>query len=253
MTNYFAENLQLLLDKSGMGVYTLAPLIDASVSSIYRWLDPKIAFVPRTRTRVAIANVFGVDPVDLVNKKLTIESPVTPDGKYKAPAGTLTISGLGPAVASTALGEPIPLLANTQNLLIANVMDDDVGLTKNSLTPCAKAWLPPAPIRVKGKDNLVVVQMPDDSMAPEIKCGDLVYIEFEFQKPLDFNNGDLVLADRQLGPDENKNTPALIRKLVIGDHPGDAWLVATNTEWPGTRQVRASTPYGKVVGIFRKL
>lgn len=241
MSDFFAKNLQTLLDKTGMSVYDLAPKIATEPSTIYRWLNPEVGSIPRARTRVALANVFGVDPNRLVYEPLSENDEVT----------VTPSENIGNT--KTSVGLPIPLLAHTRGLIIPNVFDNDVGLVKDDLSPCADSWLPAAPDSSLNNENLVVVRMPDDSMAPIIKCGDLVYVEFEFQTPMDFENNDLVLADRQLSSGDSKKVSAIIRKLVYGDHPGDAWLVATNTEWPGTRQVRASILYGKVVAIFRKL
>lgn len=242
MTNFFAKNLQMLLDKSGMSVYDLAPRIGTSASTVYRWLDPNLSYLPRSRTRVTISEVFGVDPVELVYTNMSGAAEGAEGNKAER------------ANIHSVLGERIPLLASTANLEIPHIFDDDISLTKAELTPSAEKWLPPCPDEAVRSTDLIAIRMNGEAMAPEIRDGDLLYVDFDFAfKPIpnEYKSGDIVLANHFPTPNKEE---VLVRKLSYGDSPDEVWLKATNPDWPSEKRlVKGSLIFGKVVAIFRKL
>lgn len=242
MTNFFAKNLQMLLDKTGMSVYDLAPRIGTSASTVYRWLDPNFSYLPRSRTRVTISEVFGVDPVELVYSDMA--------GATEDPEG----NKVERANVHRVIGDRVPLLFNTANLDIPHAFDDDISITKAELTPSAEKWLPPCPDETIRSTDLIAIRMNGEAMAPEIRDGDLLYVDFDFAfKPIpnEYKSGDLVLANHW---SPQKKEEVLVRKLAYGDSTEEIWLKATNPDWPPEKRlVKGTMVLGKVVAIFRKL
>lgn len=238
MTEYFATNLKALMDKAGISPYELAHRIGTEPSTIYRWLDPEVRSIPRTRTRVVIGDFFGVDPNKIVYEELDVnsaEKDVTSIYKSKANDNR------------------IPLVEAESGLAVLTMFDDDVSSVTDDLAPGAKKWLPGAPDESLNANRLVAIYAQNNAVAPEVCKGDLVYVDFNFaeQGSSAVDDGDLVLAV----PNETESTDsaAVIRQLVYGENERDLWLKATNPDWPGNRMLRCRFVLGKVVAIFRKL
>ena len=241
--NFFAENISFLLQKADLTPNALSEKLGVDSATVYRWLDPKIQSIPRSRTRVLVSQFFGIDAEKLINEKFTSDTPINIGGNVA-----------GKPIKRVS-GEPIPLMKNDWTLQIASLFDDDVGLNEANLTPCAERWLPPAPEQGINTGRLITVRASGSAMAPTIKDGDLVYVDFIFGDtpyPNELNNEDLVLA-APVGKGVGEYTAPIIRKLVYGDNEKDQWLSAINPEWPGTKLVKAHTVLGKVIAIFRQL
>lgn len=246
MSNYFCKNMQALMEKWGATPYTLAPYLGTEPSTIYRWINPEVANVPRSRMRVTIAEFFGVEPNELVDGLIDVDSLAVKNPEQK---------GL---VKRTYRGKRIPLVSLDDCLVIAAMFDDDIGTEEQGLTPVAKEWLPAAPGLEMPQDSLIALRMTGSAMAPTIQSGDLVYVHFMFggdmtgSNGVEISEGDLVLAE-PVTSDKLEDRGAVIRKLVYGDNERDEWLAATNPDFPGTRTIKSNMVLGKVVAIFRKL
>lgn len=245
MSKLFAKNLKMLLEKFGMTPNDLAIRINSNESTVYRWLNPSLSYLPRSRTRLAICTVFNVDPFKLVHEDLTkadLSSDFTSSEAYTRMA--------------VALDNPIPMVTASANLVLASVCDDDVELRRDQFTPAAEKWLPAAPDNSLKQNQLVAIVASGNAMAPEIRAGDIVYVEFEFGglDPVEYKDGDTVLAfsDKKY-LNYNEAEPPIIRKIVFGDNKKEFWLKATNPDWPGEQTVKGLSTLGKVVAIFRKL
>lgn len=243
MSNYFLKNMQALMEKWNATPYTLAPHLGTEPSTIYRWLNPDLPRVPRSRMRVTIGEFFGVDPNELVDGLIDVNNLEAKNTEQKA------------LVKRSYRGKRIPLVTADKSLLLAGLLSDDIESYNGELWPGAKEWLPAAPDLDLPQDRLVAMRHSGAAMSPTIENGDLVYIDFVFSGDMevpDFKEGDLVLAEPAT-PETNKSNAPVIRKLVYGDNEEDRWLTATNPDFPGTRTVKARDILGKVVAIFRKL
>lgn len=246
MTDFFAKNLQWLLDQSGMGVYELAPKIGSEPSTIYRWINPEVGSLPRARTRVALAEIFGVDPSELVYRDLSLDPPQRVETPEPEPAPAEE-----PKTEKSSWKEPIPLVETSPRLRIATAFDDDFSVEPDEMTPQALDWLPPVPNKSLQEKRLVAAHCFDSSLAPELRRGDIVYIDFEFgDKTAIYQDGELVMCEYV----NSKGTRcAGFRKLVLGEDQSDRYGKATNPDWPGQELVKIDVIYGKVVAIFRNL
>lgn len=239
MTNYFVENVQALLKKAVMTPNALSERLGVDSATVYRWLDPKVQSLPRSRTLVLLAEFFGVDPNKLVNEPLDINDVNKP------------AESSGATKKRTYRGTRIPLVSETEHLWFASWLSDDIETTDDEALPGAKEWLPAAPDLDLEQERLVALRNTGSAMAPTIQNGDLVYVDFAFggMAAPSIEEGDIVLA--HLEGKDNK-TP-VIRKLIYGDNRDDKWLTATNPDFPGTRTVKAGAILGKVVSIYRKI
>ena len=80
------------------------------------------------------------------------------------------------------------------------------------------------------------------ALAPQIKDGDIVFIDADSG----FLDGDFVAAEV-----EGKSAP-VIRKAMKGDGE-NVWLIATNPEWQGERQLKAAKILGVVVARLTRV
>ena len=239
MSDFFAKNLQMLLDKSGMSVYDLGPRIDADPSTIYRWLNPTIGSIPRSRTRLAIASVFDVDPSEMLYRDLTEASADGASAKKNPNTSYMSCDK-----------NSIPLVEAKQNLRLASAFDTDFSLEPGKLIPNAIDWIPGVPDRKLQRKRLAALVAKGNAMAPTICNGDVVYVEFEFgDKRLPHSEGEIVLMEYE----ENNGVSVGFRELAFGDSEEDRWGRATNPDWPKERMAKAQFIFGKVVAIFRKL
>ena len=239
MDNFFSANLSMLLTKSAMTPYALAKHLGTEPSTVYRWLDPEVNARPRSRTLVAIAQLFQVDPADLAYKRLSpTDTDIPPDVGLPVPD-------------KQEAKKPIPFVELSSDLFTTWLMGEDISLASEGFGQVAKRWLPPLPIEGIDQENLIAIKAIGDALAPDIKDGDLVYIDFRFDGDCDpLPNGSFVLADIE---SNDKNALPVLRKLIYGDSFKDMWLSSTNPDWPGTKLVHASIVYGRVVTIVRGL
>lgn len=245
MKKYFAHNLAALLNKTNMSPYTLAEYMSTEPSTIYRWINPDLPTIPRSRTRVVLGEIFGVDPNELTKGYIDTDGLVV----MKPEQNTQNAQKK-----RTFRNTRVPLVKAGCGLTIASLFEDDIGTEEDGLAPAAIDWLPAAPDRDLLQERTIAVRQSGSAVAPTVNNGDLVYIDFAFggaEKPT-YKEGDLVLAE-PLTSDEKHGQDPVIRKLVYGDNEQDLWLTATNPDWPGTRTVKARFVLGKVVAIFRKL
>ena len=237
---FFGKNLQALLNKTGVTPYALAAHLNTEPSTVYRWLNPEVATTPRSRTRVAIAELFGVDPNRLVSGPMNVEDvELNSEDETKLKKRSYR-------------GSRIPVVDLNESLWLAAWFSDDISTENNELVPGATEWLPAAPDLDLPQENLIATRATGSAMAPTILAGDLVYILFDFAGTLSvpyINEGDIVLAYPE---GKDSNTP-ILRKLVYGDSVHDKWLAATNPDFPGTRTIKAGAIVGKAVSIYRKL
>lgn len=229
MTNTFCENLKFLRHKQGWSVYEMADRLGLRPSTVYRLEDtPNVT--PRERTIMAISDLFGVDPDDLKNKKLSEEN-------FK----TTT-----PQITRDIRGEPIPVIDT--NGLAAKMLEDldDVGnFGEGAEMFGAQDWLPPLPYHHSKDKKTVAWVMQGEALEPTIKNGDTLYVDGCFDKaPPKAKSGDFVLATAA-------DTNHYVRKLVCGDN-GEQWLVATNPDYPGERSIKCKRIHGVVVGLYRR-
>lgn len=245
--NFFAENISFLLQKADLTPNALSEKLGVDSATVYRWLDPKIQSIPRSRTRVLVSQFFGVDAEKLINEKFTSDTPINIG------------SSVGGKPIKRVSGEPIPLMKNDWQLGVLSFFDDDAAVSHEDFPACAQKWLPAAPDKTLNQDQLIAINATGNAMAPEIRDGDLVYVEFDFffegkERPI-YRDGDFVLAEpkKEKNGEEIDKTPPIIRKLIYGDNEHDMWLKATNPDFPGAKFVKAHTVLGKVVAIFRKL
>lgn len=244
MTTHFIDNINFLMEKMELTPFAFAERIGIDSATVYRWLDPKIQSVPRSRTLMTLGQFFGVDAERLLKERFDDATvfEINEQPKKKPPK---RISGTA-----------VPLMKASFGLTFASLFDNDVGLSREDISPAAEQWLPPAPDAEIKSESLIAIRVQGDAMAPTIQDGDLVYIDFCFGQLSDgteetWSNNDIVLATPA---HEKGEAPApILRKLVYGDNEQDLWLTATNPDFPGTRTVKASIVLGKVVAIFRKL
>ena len=242
MTNRFAENINFLLEKTGMTPHGFSERLGIDSATVYRWLDPKFQSVPRARTLLTLSQFFNVGAERLLYERFddTTVFEMNEQPKKK------TVKRIN--------GTAVPLMKVDYALKLSAMVDSDIGLSSDDMSPEAEQWLPPAPDADIKSESLIAIRATGDAMAPTIKDGDLVYVEFNFGQmfeAISWRNNDIVLAT----PEHKKGeTPApILRKLVYGDNENDQWLTATNPDFPGTRTVKAEMVLGKVVAIFRKL
>lgn len=241
MTNYFAKNITMLLERANLTPHALSERLGIDSATVYRWLDPKFNSVPRARTRITVAEYFGLDVNDLTERELSPNTPINP-----------TPTDHGRPI-KRVVGDRVPFLTSPDYLVVANLMDDDVGVVPEDFTPSADKWLPPCPDKAVDTGDLIALRMNGDAMAPEIRNGDLLYIDFDFayRKATQFKSGDIVLGYHVT---EEKEHEAMVRQLLFGETEKEYWLKALNPDWPqDKRLIRASYILGKVVAIFRNL
>lgn len=242
MKNFFTSNVLKLLEKHGMSPFALSERLGIHSSTVYRWLDPEISFLPRARTRVAIAEFFGVDPNALMYEDIQTND-VPPLPNKTNPAITPPKKERNFAVKTK-----IPLLNLSSDFFFAAFFGEDFETNDGNIVAKAEQWLPPLPDTTIPHDNLIAVKAEGDALAPDIKDGDIVYLEFAFNPEFQAKHGDYVLAEPK---SDDKAPPTILRKLVKGDLKDQYWLTVTNPDWFGTRTVEGGRVYGRVVAIFR--
>ena len=205
--DFFVENLNFLLRKTGLSPYSLANKIGVDPTSVYRWINKNTH--PQSQARLRLEELFGISFNTLVYKKLDEDTPVKISDNYASPIET-----------------KVP---------------------ENSSTRQIESWARLAPMPDLNTKGLLITSAVDDAMLPEIKKGDLVYID---SRPGITRNNDIVLSIPI--QESEKLQGAVIRRLVLNNND-DAYLVSDNPNWPGARFIKAETIVGKVVAIFRKL
>lgn len=243
MSKFFTYNIKTLMARTGISAYGLAKQLGINHSTVFRWLDEKTESVPRGRTLVAVASFFGVEPTQLVDAPYdSNEVRINPNPQPLAPK---------PAPVKVTKGLPIPLAKPCKGLSFAMLFDNDMAIEEGDLVPKAEVWLPPTPVELPHKNQIVAIRAIGEAMAPQICDGDIVYVAFDTEGDVQFKNGDTVLAEPP--SDDRNGALPIIRKLVYGDSEKDKWLTTTNPDWPGTKTQRCETLIGKVVAIFRQL
>lgn len=206
--DYFVENLNFLFRKTGLSPYTLARRIGIDPTTAYRWLNKNCR--PHAQARHKIEELFNISFDTLMYKKLDEGTLVKINSDYAAPV--------------------------------------DTKLPESSSTRHIENWARLAPMPDLNTKGLLITSAVDDAMLPEIKNGDLVYID---ARPGITRNNDIVLGIPQ---QENGSNPSpVIRRLFCSDNSPDTYLVSDNPSWSETRFIKAETVIGKVVAIFRKI
>lgn len=242
MKNFFASNVTKLLEKHNMSPFALSERLGVHSATVYRWLDPEFLHLPRARTRVAVAEFFGIDPNALMNEDLQKSN------MPQLPAMTSSVATAQKPERTTSAKAKIPLLKLSSDFFFAQELGEDFETQEGSIIPKADMWLPPLPYATIPHDNLIAVKAEGDALAPDIKDGDIVYLEFAFDPEFQAKHGDYVLAEPK---SDDKAPPTILRKLVKGDLKDQYWLTVTNPDWFGTRTVEGGRVYGRVVAIFR--
>lgn len=224
--NFLAENLKFLRTHSGLSQLALARRIGCQSSTINRIEDDTVRAQPRERTLLALAQLFNLSPEKLLNEKLT----ELPSGEQTQPLFEV--------------GEPIPLIPKKgvyQKLLSGT--DDAMSVEEAGEEIGTKTWLPPLPFGDSKKRTLVAYVMEGEALAPDIKDGDVLYVEGIFGEDPQPRSGQVVIAE--------SDEKLYVRKLIRGDND-EQWLAATNPDWPGEKTLPCGRIYGAVVGLYRR-
>lgn len=232
--DYFKRNFELLQIRSGLSWFEIARRADIDYATIYRMMNSKDGYSPRSRTRERLAYVFGVDANAMRNTLFDDETPIKVRDKGDLPQEDYKFNP-----------ERIPLAKSTYALDWLSLLDDDLPSTDDGFFVTEK-WLPPLPFQTKDNQRLIAIKAVGNALAPMILEGDLVYLDrvTEHEKT-GVKNGDLILAAA-------KGANSLVlRKLVIDDM-GQQWLMATNPDWPGQRSVQCLQIVGIVTAIARQ-
>lgn len=232
--DYFKRNFELLQIRSGLSWFEIARRADIDYATIYRMMNSKDGYSPRSRTRERLAYVFGVDANAMRNTLFDDETPIKVRDKGDLPQEDYKFNP-----------ERIPLAKSTYALDWLSLLDDDLPSTDDGFFVTEK-WLPPLPFQTKDNQRLIAIKAVGNALAPMILEGDLVYLDrvTEHEKT-GVKNGDLILAAA-------KGVNSLVlRKLVIDDM-GQQWLMATNPDWPGQRSVQCLQIVGIVTAIARQ-
>ena len=232
--DYFKRNFELLQIRSGLSWFEIARRADIDYATIYRMMNSKDGYSPRSRTRERLAYVFGVDANAMRNTLFDDETPIQVRDKGDLPQEDYKFNP-----------ERIPLAKSTYALDWLSLLDDDLPSTDDGCFITEK-WLPPLPFQTKDDQRLIAIKAVGNALAPLILEGDLVYLDrvTEHEKT-GVKNGDFVLATA-------KGANSLVlRKLVIDDME-QQWLMATNPDWPGQRNIQCIQIVGIVKAIARQ-
>ena len=236
--DYFKRNFELLQTRSGLSWFEIARRADIDYATIYRMMNSKDGYSPRSRTRERLAYVFGVDANAMRNTLFDDETPMKVRDKGDLPQEDYQFNP-----------ERIPLAKSTYALDFLSILDDDLPSTDDGLFVTEK-WLPPLPFQTKEDQRLIAIKAIGNALAPSILEGDLVYLDKVTERDVeDVKNGDFVLAVADSNPNGPRNI--VLRKLVIDDM-GQQWLMATNPDWPGQRSVACEQVVGVVIAIARQ-
>lgn len=247
MTNFFAENVNLLCEKAGISVDQLAKRIGLTPSTLYRHINPdpgkKEKTAPRKRTILAVADYFGLPPKSVLEEKLTDENlPEIEQRANQNNEGENTVkSPLVPLINMTMFFGIMPLISP----IIEPEFRDPQKERPSGL--CVEEWIPAPPFANLGGKDLVAILVDGEAMLPFLSPGDIAYIELnrsneapdEYIEYTNVKNNDLVLAS------DKKRTP-LLRKIIT-DESGKKWLVKENDNWPGEKIVESGEIFGKIV------
>lgn len=246
MTNFFAENVNLLCAKANISVDQLAKRIGITPSTLYRHVNPdpdkKEKAAPRKRTILAVAEYFGLPPLAIISERLTEENiPEIEKRASQDNEGENTVKApLVPLVDMTVFFKILSW--------IAPYIEPDFRKTKTD--PCglsAEEWISAPPFNGLDDTDLVAIHVKGESMVPFFLPNDIAYIELkknkeqpdEYTEYTDIKNNDFVIAT-------NKKGVILIRKIIT-DESGKKWLIKENEEWPGEKMVECGSVFGKIV------
>ena len=230
-----SDNLKKLMEARGINSAQLAREASLQPSTIGRILDGTIE-APRLSTIKAIALRFGLEPEELVSE----------DAIYKVRTGRYRT------------GEWVPL-ASTMDLAITGYLGN---LYAGDPSKKIKTWLPPCPDKkvldfMKEKLDALSAEIyaysaPDDALSPNIKSGDILYVQSLMLSGIDYKDGIYLL--RLTSGDKLEDlyfSPRLVKKV----NGSLLYARATAKDWPtGTswEQIDPNDIMGLVLGIYRR-
>lgn len=208
------DRIEALLVKRGESPSALALRSGLQPSTILRILSGKA--IPRNSTISQLALSLGVQPEDLL-------------GEDERPKGLS-------AIKRTDFTGLVPMASTPQQL-----WNNDI--YKEATADPNTVWVPlPAGLKPRAGE-LCALRVDGDALAPRIRHGDIVFLEYK-QSP-EFKNNSYVLAFVGTPVEAPVKGSYVLRKLIIVD--GKFYLRCDNPELP--RELVRGEPVATVVGL----